>query len=308
MKRRRAKKTTRKILKVLLPAALLLLIGITVLLSFVLYRAMHPQPAAEGMNPAHFMLRYEEVSWRTRDGYILTGWWIPAKKKGPAIVLAPGYGMGRAGALSLAAILNDPGFNVLIFDPRAGGAAPRGSSTFGILEAEDLLEGLDYLQGKSEVDPRRLGVWGVDVGAWAALMAASRRPEVRAVVADCPYGAVEDFLVLQLRDVFGLRNAYIETACTRLFGLYRWFATSNARDRIPLDQLSDKKILFLLGDNRPEVVELSRRLMEEMDPRPELATMAVSRVRLMKEDELKKYDATVAGFFARNLAQEKSAR
>ncbi|WP_179476071.1 alpha/beta hydrolase [Mycolicibacterium vinylchloridicum] len=46
---------------------------------------------------------------------------------------------------------------------------------------------LDYVRSRSDIDPGRVAVWGTSFGGGHALTIASRHPELRAAVAQCPF-------------------------------------------------------------------------------------------------------------------------
>src|SRR5512141_1988955 len=166
-----------RFLRTVLPALLLLGGGVLLGFGIVVYRLTHPGAVPELVNPATYMLTSTEASWLVAAGPQLSGWWIPGTKGAPAIILVPGSSMDRSDALSLAASLHQKGFGVLTFDLRGGGAAPKRANSFGLKETADVLSALDYAKSRPGVDAGRLGLWGVDIGARAALDAAALRPE-----------------------------------------------------------------------------------------------------------------------------------
>ncbi len=166
------------------PAFAILLGGVVVILGVLVYKISYPERAQETVDPSHYLLPSLEVSIPTQDQLEIPGWWIPGLKGAPGIVLAPGYGMNRSDALSLAAALHEGGFNLLIYDQRGNGTNPRGASTLGLLESEDMLQAVRFLRNRPESNRSSMGIWGVDVSALAALKAAADCPEVRAIVAD----------------------------------------------------------------------------------------------------------------------------
>ena len=98
--------------------------------------------------------------------------------------------MSRSDALSLASVLHGAGFNLLVYDLRGNGASPRGASSLGLCETDDMLAVLRFMKSRSDINRARLGIWGVDESARAALAVAASHPEVRAIAADAPYESV----------------------------------------------------------------------------------------------------------------------
>lgn len=127
------------------------------------------------------------LPWRalripTRRGKTLFGWFIPAGPAAPALAVVHGWGGNAEMMLPLAKPLHAAGYALLFFDARSHGRSDADSFASLPRFAEDLEQAVDWLQGQGEVDARRVGVVGHSVGAGAALLLASRRPDLAAVV------------------------------------------------------------------------------------------------------------------------------
>lgn len=127
-------------------------------------------------------LPWREVSVPANNGKRLFGWFIPASGRGPALVVMHGWGGNAEMMLPLAAPLRAAGYSLLLVDARCHGRSDDDSFASLPRFAEDIESALDWLAGQPEIDARRLGIVGHSVGAGAALLAASRRPGLRAVV------------------------------------------------------------------------------------------------------------------------------
>jgi hypothetical protein len=82
------------------------------------------------------------------------------------------------------------GFAVLRYDPPGVGRSA-GESAFQPLDvrAEEALAALRYLQSRPEIEPDRVGLWGVSQGGWVIAMAAAEAPEdVAFIIADSASG------------------------------------------------------------------------------------------------------------------------
>jgi dipeptidyl aminopeptidase/acylaminoacyl peptidase len=127
-------------------------------------------------------LPWREVSVPANNGKRLFGWFIPVPGRGPALVVMHGWGGNAEMMLPLAAPLRAAGYSLLLVDARCHGRSDDDSFASLPRFAEDIESALDWLAGQPEIDARRLGIVGHSVGAGAALLAASRRPGLRAVV------------------------------------------------------------------------------------------------------------------------------
>jgi len=290
-----------RFVRLVLPALLVLLGGTLAGLAVLTFRMVHPAAVPEPVHPSHYLLPSMELRWRSSDGVDLAGWWIPGPKGAPGIVMAPGHAMGRADVLSLASALHREGYNLLVFSQRGCGAAPSSGSTLGLREPDDLLATLERLRAQPGVDVGKLGVWGVDSGARAALVAAAGDRAVRAVVADSPFDRVQDFIGVRLREDWGLDNGLLEMAVAGMLRLYTVGSGLSPGEPVPAPELSDRNILFIRGENRPELGRLGAALFDRIEPRKEMTTLPVARVRVMTEQEQAAYDGLVVKFFHLNL-------
>jgi pimeloyl-ACP methyl ester carboxylesterase len=288
-------------LRTVLPAACILLVGIAALLCILVYKISYPKTGMEGINPSHYLLPYLELGIPSGKGNDIPGWWIPGLKNAPGIILAPGYGMSRADALSLAVALRQHGFNILIFDQRGSGISHEGASTLGFREAEDMADAIQFLKSRPESNPECLGIWGVDVSAYAGLKAAARFPEVKAIALDSPYETVEDFLGYRIAEDFGVDHRALRFGCYQVFRLAHLFASGSGREQLPLNSLSNRAILFIKGEDRKALADSTTAIYNRIQPQKELISFKTARIRAMNGENLQSYDRQVASFFHLNL-------
>jgi pimeloyl-ACP methyl ester carboxylesterase len=135
-------------------------------------------------SPAAWGLVARSVQLPATGGKTLFAWFVPAPGEGPApaAVVMHGWGANASLMLPAAAPLHAAGFAVLLIDARCHGDSDGEAFTSLPRFAEDIEAGMDWLQRQPCVDGRRLAVIGHSVGAGAALMSATRRPDLRAVV------------------------------------------------------------------------------------------------------------------------------
>jgi pimeloyl-ACP methyl ester carboxylesterase len=157
-----------------------------------------PQTFSQVTGPA---LNATDVTWPNHDGTKARGWVIRGAEGAPAVILLHRHGADRSWLLNLAVKLNETtNFTVLWPDLRGHGENPLVStSMFGANEGDDALAAIDYLRtlktplGKPQV-AERIGLYGVELGAYAALDAARRNPEVRALALDSTPGSPDDLI------------------------------------------------------------------------------------------------------------------
>lgn len=169
---------------VIIGSSILLLIAISVLtVSYIAaYKTLHKERQAILKTPKDYGLPYENIEFKSRDGYKLKGWWIEGKSD-KVIVVAHGYSANRAGWsgkdkagndeylnwLGVAPALVDAGYNMLYFDFRASGESEGDMITLGKFEADDFMEAINWeLKNKGK---KKIGLLGFSMGGNVVLRA-----------------------------------------------------------------------------------------------------------------------------------------
>jgi dipeptidyl aminopeptidase/acylaminoacyl peptidase len=139
---------------------------------------------------AHFLKAptAEEVHFTTPDGLRLHGWFFradstPGSPPPPAVVHAHGNAGNINWHTEFSSFLPREGISVLMFDYRGYGKSdlPKGRLARADL-VTDTKAALDYLASRPDVDPSRIGMYGVSLGGVIGLAAAADDPRARAVV------------------------------------------------------------------------------------------------------------------------------
>jgi dipeptidyl aminopeptidase/acylaminoacyl peptidase len=150
----------------------------------LILRGLRAPRVAAQVSPLDLGYAAQPVHMPGPNGKTLFAWFIPApgEAKAPAVLVMHGWGANASMMLSSAAPLSGAGFSVLLLDARCHGAS--GDEAFTSLPrfAEDIEAGLDWLALAPQVDATRLAVIGHSVGAGAALLSATRRTDIRAVI------------------------------------------------------------------------------------------------------------------------------
>lgn len=130
--------------------------------------------------------RVREVRIRGPRGKQLFGWLISpmatAQRPAPAVLAMHGWGANAAMMWPVVPPLHAAGFAVLLLDARCHGRSDDEVFTSMPRFAEDIAAGLAWLRLQPDIDASRLALLGHSVGAAAALLHASHRHDVRAVV------------------------------------------------------------------------------------------------------------------------------
>jgi len=183
------------------PAYAIRLIGFTLAVALVAYLAIcfryaetltrvdrHPIRLA----PAYVAPTHEEVSFKTRDGLTLRGWWFAAPSpRDRAVILVHGKDQDRIDSSfdhgRIARALLAKGYSALLFDLRGHGESGGLRWGLGSLEALDVAAAVDLAAEKAKVPRSRVAIVAESMGAGSAFMALPHVPDVGPVVADSVY-------------------------------------------------------------------------------------------------------------------------
>ena len=122
---------------------------------------------------------YEDVTFTTSDGLELEGWYVPSRNGAAVIAFA-----GRKNPQPHTRMLVEHGYGVLLFDRRGEGASDGDGNRFGWGGTRDIDAALDFLEGRPDVDPDRIGGLGLSVGGELMLEAASEDDRLAAIVSE----------------------------------------------------------------------------------------------------------------------------
>ncbi len=133
-----------------------------------------------------FVLHREDVIFHNGD-VTLAGALISPVGRGPHPALVFTHGSGpatRQSYFGLGFLLASQGIAALMYDKRGSGDSTGNLTRFTYTDlADDAVAGARFLQSRREIDPARIGFWGISEGAWTAPLAASRLPGTAFVIA-----------------------------------------------------------------------------------------------------------------------------
>jgi uncharacterized protein len=138
---------------------------------------------------------YEDVKLETSDGLELEGWYVPSRNRAAVIVFP-----GRTGSQKQARMLVRHGYGVLLYDRRGEGDSEGDPNSFGWDFDKDIRAGLDFLEQRADVDPQRIGGFGLSVGGEMMLQTAAETKGLAAIVSE---GAGARSMAEELDDVSG---------------------------------------------------------------------------------------------------------
>lgn len=198
------RRTFKRVILTFLPIVLVIVAAVGLLTWWIVYSITRPPRGPYLVTPQSFaigpILKASDVTWSNHDGTQARGWLIKGAEGAPAVILLHKYGADRSWLLNFAVKLNEStNFTVLWPDLRGHGENPPVNWTlFGAVEGDDVTAAIDYLRtlktanGKPQIN--LVGIYGVELGAYAGLEAAKLYPEVRALALDSAPASADDLV------------------------------------------------------------------------------------------------------------------
>ena len=261
----------------------------------------HVAPRRESGPPYPPDVDLEEIHLSSRDGTRLFGLFLPGREGCPGIVLCHGYFKSLAEPFEIGLRLNQEGYNVLLFDFRGCGRSGGHFTTIGYKETWDVLAAVDFLKSRLRQAP--IGVFGISMGAAAAIIAASRTPDIAALVADSPYAHLEGVMRKKIPDFVPFRWIVPFGWLSVLTG--QLLSGGRMRRVRPIDcvrHLSPRPILFIYGERESYIPpDHIRQLFDAAGEPKEMWVAPGSDHAVARLDHPEEYMRRVLDFFDRYL-------
>ena len=236
------------------------------------YDSLPPMPEpATSASRANGEVRSEDVRVRVRDEALGGTVFSPAGAgRRPAVVLVHGAGPGsRSRLVGLAESFARAGIVALAYDKRTVGYSAVTNRDFGLLAA-DALAAVELLRQREDVDPARVGLWGISEGAgWVAPLAASHAPDevAFAVLVSAPMVTPKQQLEWGVETVLARLGAPegLRDAAARALGTGGFDYTDH--DPLPTMEGVNQPVLAIYGteDAAVPVVQSSRELANALE-------------------------------------------
>ena len=211
-------------------------------------------------NPTQYGLTYEEVTFPSRDGLTLRGWFIPALEARGTVVFCHGHAGSMDPDVKYAPAFHEGGYNVLMFDFRGHGRSEGQHVSMGYYERQDLLGAVDYLRSRG-ID--RVGVLGFSMGGAVAMATAPHTEAIRAVISDGGFARLSDAVAAGVRErgLPGSLAPLVGHPILWLMGLRLGCSPSGADPIRWVDKVAPRALFIIQGALDPFVtVEEAREL------------------------------------------------
>lgn len=199
------------------PAFALIVAVVWYPIAIALFAVNVPRPALGSQRPSDRGLTFEDITFHTDDGVVLSGWYIPGTNHA-AVVVLHGASSTRSATMDHAVVLARHGYGVLLFDARGHGLSDGRAMEFGWNGDLDIAGALDYLSTRTDVDPLRIGAVGLSMGGEQAIGALPADMRLRSVVSEGATGRVAGDKAW-LSNVYGLRGGVTRAVDTVMYRL-----------------------------------------------------------------------------------------
>lgn len=313
------------VLKLFIPAILLVVLAAVAGAVWLVHRAAaNPPRAAYLVTPeriAQFTTEgrhFADETWSNLNNTESRGWLVRGKTGAPAVVLLHRYGADRSWLLNLGMRLNEAtDFTVLIPDLRGHGEQPTvNQSSFGGCEADDLAGAIAFLNSlKNEksgekLTNQKIGVYGVEAGAVAAMLGAANSPEIAALALDSVPASAGDVLATVVGTRASIAAFAVEPLAYSAAPLY--FAAGCYKNTTLAEiapNLSSRKILLLAGDDAAHWQQSTIALANSFGNSPnvqkktDLKPSGYNLLKTASSDQQEAYNKIVIEFFRASLNQ-----
>ncbi len=210
--------------------------------------------------PATLGAEFKDVEFQTSDGVRISAWLLPSRGKRATIIYSHGLFRSRRELLSRAVDLWNRGFGALLYDSRNHGESGTARVTLGYNERLDAEAAVRFLREETRSDDR-IVLFGISMGAAAALLAAAETEEVAAVISDSAFLSFRDTTDHHIR-VFLKLPAFPLANEVRFFIEWRAEIDGEKLDMIDaVRRLGSRPALFIAGANdRRMPPDIARKL------------------------------------------------
>ena len=309
----------KRLIKSLLPIALVIVLAIVGAVSFVVYCVSRPGKRPYVVTPESFSrisgraVKASDETWTNRDGRTARGWLLKGAEGAPAVVLLHRYGGDRSWLFNLGVKINETtNFTILLPDLRGHGENPPIKWTaLGGREGDDLLDAFQYLRSLKSENQRtlvgeRFGVYGVELGAYTALKAARGNDQIKVLVLDSVVKSPNDLLNTAIGNCVRLENSLLQYFSRTAMRLYLMGGYDSTDTCELANAMQNQRVLLLSGADAGALRDATASLQScfltptNVETRTDLPLTGYSLPSATGEQG-EAYDRVVIEYFDRNL-------
>ncbi|HKV24793.1 MAG TPA: alpha/beta fold hydrolase [Candidatus Acidoferrum sp.] len=289
-----------KLFMAVLALAFFAVLATAAISGFLVYRLVKPQRTGSEIDMNSFPGKPDAVDFTVTGLGARHGWFFPGLRGAPTIILCHGYGSSRGELLTLVSALQDHQYNVFVFDFAAHGTID-GITTFGYREADEVRAAVDTVAARNDIDPARFGLWGYNLGAYAALREAENDKRIRGIVLDSVYDQPGQMVKIGIERSglggFPLMARSAEFTFTWLNYQYRADPPISKK----LLSLAGVPKLFIEAADDPELADITRQMFSKAPEPKEQIEIPRGNFVAMDENNKRDYENRVVSFFLLRL-------
>ena len=295
-----------KLASALLALILLVFVSLGAISGLLLHQILRPPRSTTSFDLGLMMGHPSTFSYPVQGVGMRDGWFFPGLRRAPTIILCHSYLAQRTEILTLGSALQEHQFNVFLFD-FSGHGLSAGVTSLGYREVDELRSALQALAGRDDVDPNRFGIWGMDMGGYAALELATSDKRVAALAVDSVYDDPKDMVRIEA----GRSGLEVIPFVTRFtvfdFELFNYPFRREPPVSKRFMRLQGVPKLFIESEDRPILADSTFRLFM-IAPEPKQQERERLRYSQMGDDERKTYENLIVTFFLGSIPPAQPAR
>ncbi len=310
----------KKLFRLILPILLILAVAFVIALVIIVYGITRPPRRSHLVTPQTFSeisgtaraLKVNEENWRNGDGTTARGWLLRGAEGAPAVILLHRYGGDRSLLFNLGMKINEATSCTILWpDLRGHGLTPPVNWTsFGGRETDDLIAAIAFLrslkrEGDTQLIGESIGVYGVEMGAYAALSAAVKDEQIKVLVLDSLPRSQNELIEGTVRNYVGVNVKALLTPAR--FATQLYLRDFDNQDSCKLAAaLGSRQVFLLAGEDDGYLRESTKSLASCFPNKANLETKTDLRLTGFSlpsatGEQGEVYDRPVIDFFVKHL-------
>jgi len=270
----KSKRLVKNLVLLILPVLILIVLAISGASIWLVHETSQVKAAPYLMKPDKYgqlsskAAQITEETWPNGDGTMSRGWLLRGNPNSPGVILFHKYGADRSHLLNLGVKLSESSnYTVLMPDLRGHGEAPLVKrTTFGGSESNDATAAIQFLRGLKTPEQTPLvsgdiGLYGVELGAIAALSGAAKDTNVKVLVLDDVPQDSDAVLASAIGKRFPFASSITSKVASWGTSLYFYDGSYKASSPCELARgLVKRKVLLLAGVDAAEFQDSTQKL------------------------------------------------
>lgn len=315
-----AKKLFKSFFFLFLPIIILVILAFFGSSIWLLHKVANPPRNQYLVTPEKYGLlstrgaKISNEKWQNADASVAQGWLLRGADRSPAVILIHQYGADRSYFLDLGIKINEvTNFTILMLEQRGHGESPVLWTSFGGCESEDIYSAIDFLKGlktesgSQQINHESIGIYGVELGGYAGLVAAANNQNIKALAIDSVPMTSDQIISKAIQKRYPFMSSI--TSSIAQLGTYPYFQSCYKHAPIcaEANRVSNRKVLVLAGADDPDLqqstIEISKCLPNQAgnEVKTDLSLSGTNLVNNSME-QADAYNQRIIEFFKKSLS------